>query len=134
MNFLAQHTLLMDLLKQIAGVLQVKAYPVNRLLSEQIFKDLPALKLPAILLTMREDDSRGKRSEQIIEWSAVVVAKDLKGDAYETTLTIIEAAREALTRKQLAPRLYGQDESNITMIDSGQEYCMGLLNFATRVY
>ena len=58
-----QQALLLGLLKEVPGVKEVRTYPVHKLLSEDIFKDLPSLKLPAILLSFRQDDRTGSQAQ-----------------------------------------------------------------------
>jgi len=82
---------------------QVEPVPFKRTQSAKFLKSLPALKLPACLVVWlgADDTARGAHLDRIDTWSLMVVAKDVRGDAWETGTDLIDMLRDDVLDQQI---------------------------------
>jgi len=119
----------------VGGFESVQAYPLAKVMDvKKFFQEIPALKLPACLVVVSDDDQTGARVEREATWFWVVVLKDVKGEAYLQVLEIVEALRKAHLNRNIAADVYISHKSRMVIIDSPVEYCVATVSFVTRNY
>lgn len=89
--------------KKVQGFNQVKAYPFNRVNDAKFLKDFPGLKVPACLIVFlgRTGTAKGAALDRVCQWTAIVVAKDAGGGAWQIVDDLVDAFEEKVLDQQL---------------------------------
>jgi hypothetical protein len=113
----------------------VRAYPFNRMNDAAFLKDFPGLRMPACLVVYMgtQDTAMGQGLDRIDRWTAVVVCKDAGGDAWETSVELVDKIRDQFLDRQILEdelTIHATNEVNpgFTM----PKYSVYGINFETR--
>lgn len=96
--------------KQLPGVADVRALPVNRVNDEKFLEVFPDLKMPALLIVYlgSDDTTKGQAMDRIDRWGAVIVAEDPAGDAYKVAAALLDEFTDGKA-KMLDKEILGDD-------------------------
>jgi len=95
---------LIERLKELLPNVAVRAYPAERIETEDFFEHIPDLRPPFVLVIFRgrEKLTQGAASTRTCDWGLLFVFEDLRGEAYRENLARVEMVADTLEDEDLS--------------------------------
>ncbi len=124
---------LVSLGKALGGFKDVRRYPLHKVQKAEFFRDIPDLKLPALIYIFKGRGDRGNSAPVKREgrWSAVIVVEDAKGGAEAKAAELLDLHDGIFGRHICEDQVWIMAGNEVQFADTEPRFCVAEVAFRT---